>query len=71
MKRGAVWTTFSVMVRLRGTVVPLGTKSEVVLHFIHDVVVHHRSELRMRFKVPFDGMGVEHLCDEAEGQNAR
>jgi hypothetical protein len=45
----------------------------VVLHFIDEIVVHDRRELRVRFKVPFDNLGVEHLCDEAEGrgQNER
>jgi hypothetical protein len=52
---------------------PFGLRREVVLHFIDEIVVHDRRELRVRFKVPFDNLGVEHLCDEAEGrgQNER
>lgn len=52
---------------------PFVLRREVVLHFIDEIVVHDRRELRVRFKVPFDNLGVEHLCDEAEGrgQNAR
>jgi hypothetical protein len=52
---------------------PFGLRREVVLHFIDEIVVHDRRELRVRFKVPFDNLGVEHLCDEAEGkgQNGR
>ncbi len=50
---------------------PFGLRREIVLHFIDNIVVHDRRELRVLFQVPFDGMGVEHLCDEAEGQNGR
>ncbi len=46
---------------------PFGLRREIVLHFIEEIAVHDRRELRVRFKVPFDNVGVEHLCDEAEG----
>ena len=52
---------------------PFGLRREIVLHFIEEIAVHDRRELRVRFKVPFDNAGVDQLCDEAEAgsQNER